>query len=164
MYRHILIPTDGSRLSEASAEAAVALARALGARVTALHVLAELEEPRLEGWARGDRNFPAKLGQTLRKRAAMYLETVREAAMCAGVPCECALASGPSPSGEIVREARDRGCDLIVMASHGRGDAAGNASSETLKVVALAGMPVLAYHPVPAIVQPAVLTQKRRAS
>ena len=142
----------------------MALARALGARVTALHVLAELEEPPLEGWARGDRNFPAKLGQALRRRAAMYLEAVREAAMRAGVTCECALASGASPSVEIVREARERGCDLVVMASHGRGDAADTASSETLRVVALAGIPVLAYHPVPAIVQPAVPIPKRRAS
>jgi nucleotide-binding universal stress UspA family protein len=164
MYRHILIPTDGSRLSEAAAEAAIALARALGAHVTALHVLAELSEPPLEGWAHGDRNYPAKLGQALRKRGSMYVDTVREAALRAGVPCECALASGVSPSGQIVREARERGCDLIVMASHGRRGAGGIAASETLKVVALGAIPVLAHHTEPAPERPAVTTRKRRAS
>jgi nucleotide-binding universal stress UspA family protein len=94
----------------------------------------------------------------------MYVETVREAAMRAGVPCDCAIATGPSPSGAIVREARERGCDLIVMASHGRHAAGGIASSEPLKVVALGGITVLTYQPRPPATQPAVATTQRRAS
>jgi nucleotide-binding universal stress UspA family protein len=164
MYRHILIPTDGSPLSESAAEAAVALARALGARVTALHVLADLDEPPLEGWAHRDARFPVKLGQALRRRGAMYVDTVREVALRSGVPCECALASGASPSVQIVREAHERGCDLIVMASHGRRAADRIAASETLKVVALGGIPVLAHHPVPARARPALTPRTRRAS
>jgi nucleotide-binding universal stress UspA family protein len=146
MYRHILLPTDGSRVSEAAAETGIALARKLGARVTALHVVTPVEEPSLEGWAHGDGRFPEKLERALERRGSMYVEAVREAAMRAGVPCECAIATGASPSGTIVREARDRGCDLVVMASHGRHGAGGLAASETLKVVALGGIPVLAHH------------------
>jgi nucleotide-binding universal stress UspA family protein len=163
MYRHILLPTDGSRVSEAAAETGIALARKLGARVTALHVLAPLDEPPLEGWARGDSRFPEKLGETLARRGSIYVEAVREAAMRAGVPCECAIASGASPSGTIVREARDRGCDLVVMASHGRHGAGGIAASETLKVVAMGGIPVLAHHPPGAGASAAPPSPKRRA-
>jgi nucleotide-binding universal stress UspA family protein len=149
MYQHILLPTDGSRVAEAAAECGIALARRLGARVTALHVMAQVDEPPLEGWAHGDPRFPQKLGRALERRGAMFLETVRDAAMRAGVPCECAIASGPSASGAIVREARLRGCDLVVMASHGGHGADGAAASETLKVVAEGGIPVLAHHPAP---------------
>ena len=144
MYRHILLPTDGSRLSEEAAEAGVRLARLLGAQVTALHVLAPADEPPLESWAHGDKGFQEKLGRALQRRGSMFLETVREAALRAGVKCECTLASGPSPAGAIVREARRLGCDLVVMASHGANRASGLAASETLKVVAMAGIPVLA--------------------
>ena len=164
MYRHILLPTDGSRLSEAAAGNGIELARSLGARVTVLHVVARVEEPSLESWARGDARFPEKLGRALERRGWMYLESVREAAMRAGVPCDCALESAISPSGAIVREARSRGCDLIVMASHGRRGPGGLAGSETLKVVALGGIPVLAHHPIPAAASAARPTLKRRAS
>ena len=149
MYRHILIPTDGSRLSGSAADAGIALARVLGARITALHVIPRGDEPPLESWAHGDQGFPAKLERALERRGTIYLDEVREAAMRAGVPCDCALVQGASPSGQIVSEARERHCDLIVMASHGPRAAGGLSASETLKVVALGGIPVLAHHPIP---------------
>jgi nucleotide-binding universal stress UspA family protein len=147
MYRHILIPTDGSRHSVDAAHAALQLARIVGARVTALHVVCEVDEPPLEVWAHGDRRFPEKLGRALERRGALYLEAVHDAARCAGVPCDCAIAVGDSPSGAIVREARERGCDLVVMGSHGHRGEGGLAASETLKVVATAQIPVLTYQP-----------------
>jgi nucleotide-binding universal stress UspA family protein len=147
MYRHILIPTDGSRVSESAAEAGVALARKLGARLTALHVVATVTDPRLEAWVHGDREFGDKVERAFERRGAVYLEAIREIARRAGIGCECAIARGPSPAGQIVREARERHCDLIVMASHGRRGPGGLAGSETLKVVAMGGVPVLAHHP-----------------
>lgn len=149
MYRHILIPTDGSRLSESAADAGIALARALGARLTALHVVPPTGDPPLESWLHGDERFPQKLGEALERRGSIYLDEVRESAMRAGVPCECVLVQGASASGGIVAEARERHCDLIVMASHGTRSPGGLAGSETLKVVANAGIPVLAHHPIP---------------
>lgn len=105
-YRHILIATDGSRVSEEAARAGIALARAAGSRLTVLHVMADVDERPLESWAHGDAQFAAKLLRSL--------------------------------------EARERDCDLIVMASHGR--KGGPAESETLRVAADAGIPVLAHH------------------
>jgi nucleotide-binding universal stress UspA family protein len=146
MYRHILVPTDGSRISEEAAAAAIELARALGARLTALHVVAPSAEPQLEGWAHGDQDYGPKLAAALERRGVLYLDAVREAAMRAGVACECVIAHGVSPAGQIVREARLRHCDLIVMSSHGPRGAGGLAGSETLKVVAMGAIPVLAHH------------------
>ena len=146
MYRHILIPTDGSRVADEAAAAAISLARSLGARLTALHVLPPPAAPPLESWAHGGEDFKAKFNRTRERRGALYLESIREAAMRAGVPCECAIVHGASPSGAIVREARARSCDLVVMGSHGRRGPGGLAGSETLKVVALGGVPVLAHH------------------
>ena len=69
--------------------------------------VARVEEPSLEGWARGDARFPEKLGRALERRGWMYLESVREAAMRAGVPCDCALESAISPSGRCRSMAAD---------------------------------------------------------
>jgi nucleotide-binding universal stress UspA family protein len=146
MYRHILVPTDGSPVSREAAAAAIALARTVGARLTTLHVMATPEEPSLAGWAHGDLDFAAKFDRVRERRGVMFVEAVREAAMLAGVPCDCVVAHGPTPSGVILREARVRNCDMIVMASHGRRGSGGTAGSETLKVVALGGIPVLVHH------------------
>ena len=146
MYRHILVPTDGSRVSEEAAGAAIALARALGARLTALHVVAPPAEPRLEGWAHGGPDYGAKLVDALERRGALYLDEVREAAMRAGVACDCVIAHGVSPAVQITRAARAYHCDLVVMASHGPRGAGGPAGSETLKVVAMGVVPVLTHN------------------
>ena len=67
MYRHILVPTDGSRVSEDAADAAIALARAIGARLTALHVVTPPAQP-LECWVHGDADYTAKLASAQERR------------------------------------------------------------------------------------------------
>lgn len=161
MYSHILVPTDGSRVSEEAAGAAIALARVLRARLTAVHVVAPAAEPQLEGWAHGDPDYGTKLVGAQERRGVLYLEAVREAAMRAGVACECVMAHGVSPAVQIVREARLRHCDLILMASHGPRGAVGPAGSETLKVVAMGAIPVLAHNESAETVEP--LTRPRAA-
>ena len=146
MYKHILVPTDGSKVSEDAAGAAIALARAVGARITALHVVAPPAQPQLECWVHGDPDYGTKLIDALERRGALYLEAVREAAMRAGIACECVIAHGVSPAAQIVREARLRECDLIMMSSHGPRGAGDFAGSETLEVVAMGSVPVLAHH------------------
>ncbi len=149
MYKHILLPTDGSRLSEQAAAAGVALARSLGARVTVLHVLPRRAESALEAWAHQGRGYAAKLDEALHKRAEEYLDSVRELAMRAGVACECAIARGETVHAGILAEAAARGCDLILMASHGRsGETATVLGSETVKVATLGRVPVLVHHAV----------------
>lgn len=146
MYKHILLPTDGSRLSEEAAAAGLALAKALGARVTALHVLPEPVTSGLEAWTHGDEEFEERLYKSFEARGKTYLESVRKMAAKAGVACECALVRGEAPHAEIIVEGRDRGCDLIVMASHGRkGTEAVLLASETLKVMTLGTLPVLVH-------------------
>ena len=146
MYKHLLIPTDGSRLSEEAAQAGVFIARALGARVTMLHVVPEAAASMLDAWTHDDRQFEAHLEKVLEARGRQYLEPVGDMARRAGVPCECALVHGGSPHEEIVSEARRLACDLIVMASHGRKGADGVLlASVTVAVATLGRIPVLIH-------------------
>jgi nucleotide-binding universal stress UspA family protein len=146
MYKHILLPTDGSSISEEAAAAGIDIARAFGARVTALHVIPDPVLPGLESWAHHDAGFAERLSQVLEKRGTLYLETVRDAARRAGVPCECQLARDTSPHAGIIAAARDGDCDLIVMASHGRrGSDGALLGSETVKAATLGTVPVLVH-------------------
>jgi nucleotide-binding universal stress UspA family protein len=149
-YTHILLPTDGSTVAEQAVAAGIGLARALGARVTAVHVIPDQAAPSLDNWAHEDPTFPRKLDRILEKRGAMFLETVREAALRAGVQCECRLERGASPHEGIIAAARDSDCDLIVMASHGEKGGDGTVlGSETVKAATLGPVPVLVHRQPP---------------
>jgi nucleotide-binding universal stress UspA family protein len=148
MYKHILLPTDGSPLSEDAATAGIELARKLGARLTALHVLAEPVTLGLDTWSHQDKDYAAHLATALERHGGHYVEAIREKARLAGVACEVVLAHAKSPETEIVSQAQARGCDLIVMASHGQKGAAGVLlASVTLNVATLGRIPVLIHHP-----------------
>lgn len=158
MFKHILIPTDGSHLSEEAAESAVRLARGLGSRVTVVHVVPSAETEGIDAWTHDDAQFQAHLQKVLEGRGREYLATIRDMARKSGVACDCVLAHGVAAHAEIMVEARDRGCDLIVMASHGRkGSDAVLLASETVKVMTLASMPVLVHHPAPKVARAAQL-------
>jgi len=145
MYKHILIPTDGSRRSERAAQRAIRLARSLGARVTALHVVPESEFPALEAWARHDTKFASKLDQAFRNHAVTFLDNVRDFARLAGVQCQCRIARAPLPHEAIVKTAHEAACDLIFMSPRATADA-GYADSQTAKVAGLGDVPVLVDH------------------
>src|SRR5512142_2715627 len=80
VYRHILVPIDGSRLSEDAARAAMGVAQAFGARVTVLHVVARPAAPVLDAWTHHDAQFEAHLEKVLEARGREYLESVCELA------------------------------------------------------------------------------------
>jgi nucleotide-binding universal stress UspA family protein len=146
MYKHILLPTDGSQVSEDAAAAGIDLARAIGARVTAFHVVADPALPGLEPWAHQDAGFATNLAMVLERRGTLYLENIREAAMRAGVGCDCRLARGASPHEEIIAEANGGDYDLVVMASHGaRGGDGTLLGGETVKTATLGTVPVLVH-------------------
>ena len=148
MYKHILVPTDGSVLSDKAVEAAIKLAKLAGARVTAFHAV---EPYPLQGAYAAEASGVAELQpEVFAERSEEYarrvLDTVARAAAAAGVQCATAHATSHSASHAIVEKARTDNCDLIVMASHGRRGLEGFLlGSETQKVLTHSTIPVLVY-------------------
>ena len=142
MYKHILIATDGSALAGKAVDTGLSLASQLGAKVT----MVSATEPwsALVGEAAPAFSFPV---EDYEKAAAENaLRILADAAASAGakrVPCVTAHVSG-FPADAIIEAAKAHGCDLIVMASHGRrGVARLLLGSQAARVVALSSIPVL---------------------
>lgn len=132
MYKHLLLPMDGSPSSESAARSGVQLARQLNAKITALHVEAPAR-------SRAD-------GAPPREEAASHgmLDYARRVAQAAGVECDVVCERGDHPYQVIVDSAQRFGCDLIVMASHRRGTLEALLfGSQTQHVLARCGLPVL---------------------
>jgi nucleotide-binding universal stress UspA family protein len=142
VYKHILIPTDGSEKSTRAITQGVALAALLKARVTAVVATPPNPPVVLEGLAAPVRN--EELEQTNSTYAARSLAVAAEAALAAGVRCETIHLRHDQPWRAIIETAEQKDCDLIVMASHGRaGVAAVLLGSETNKVLTHSKIPVL---------------------
>ena len=144
MYRHILISTDGSELAQHAVTHGLSLAKSLGAKVTVIIV----EEPYPSYWHgvpdHGALEEFANLTVQIKKHAAGVLDRVANAAKQAGVSCDTIQVADAQPHQAIVATAADRGCDLIVMASHGRsGLSALVLGSVTNKVLMHTKTPVL---------------------
>ncbi|MBL8324340.1 MAG: universal stress protein [Rubrivivax sp.] len=144
MYRHVLIPTDGSAASAHAARQGVAVAKAMGARVTGLFVAPAPTPIVFEGLLPVGYVQPEEHANLSAAAAARFLGVIDKAAAEAGVPFEGVTLTGEYPADAILAEAAARKCDLIVMASHGRrGLAHALLGSETQKVLARAKIPVL---------------------
>jgi nucleotide-binding universal stress UspA family protein len=144
MYRHILIPTDGSALSGHAIAQGIALAKATGARVTGLFVAPAPTPLVFEGLMPVDYMQPDAHAALNARAAARYLGAIEKAALHAGVPFEGVSVTGEYPAEAILETATRRKCDVIVMASHGRRGLAGVLlGSETQKVLTHAKVPVL---------------------
>ncbi|MEJ5357263.1 MAG: universal stress protein [Desulfobacterales bacterium] len=144
MFRHILLPTDGSALSQTAAKTGIRFARSLGAVVTALFVVPDTF--RLYDGGDSPLEFREQLRTRWRDRGEKALEELRAAAAAEGVSGETLLATNDQPWRAIIETATSRGCDLILMASHGRrGVSALLLGSETQKVLTHSTLPVLVY-------------------
>src|SRR3954454_7228582 len=133
MYHHILIPTDGSPLSASAVENGVALAKALGAKVTVLTVVEAF--PVLRD-APQSFDAPAEYTRSAHAEAEPRLTEAEQQAKLVGVPCEKVKVEHGEPYEAIIETAGARGCDLIAMASHGRRGISGLLlGSETMKVL-----------------------------
>jgi nucleotide-binding universal stress UspA family protein len=146
MYKHILIPTDGSALAARGIREGVRLAQALGAKVTGVHVAAPFQPPVYsEAGVRYSVSYSrGQYDKLVQKLANQHLAKVEREAAAAGVPCRTQAATGFQPWEEILRAARAQKCDAIVMASHGRGTLGGVLlGSETNRVLAHSKIPVL---------------------
>ena len=144
MFRHILLPTDGSPLSEAAMRKGIQLAKTVNARVTGFCVA-----PALRYFG-----YDAEIGTEFKKlaQAAVQAEVnknllaIEKAAKEAGVPCETSQGKSDQPYEAIIEAAQKRECDLIIMASHGwRGVQGLLLGSETQKVLTHSKIPVLVY-------------------
>jgi nucleotide-binding universal stress UspA family protein len=146
MFKHILIPTDGSELSAKAVSAGIALARECGARITGYHAI-EAVPPRLFAAPyRGEEQALAEFEQRLTEVARQHIAGVAEDARRQGVEFEPLVQSAPSAYEGIVATAQKRDCDLILMSSHGRRGIARLAlGSVTDRVIQLSRIPVLVY-------------------
>jgi nucleotide-binding universal stress UspA family protein len=144
MYKHILIPTDGSELAGKAIQHGMTLARALGAKVTVLNVTPPYQIFTVE--TKMVEFTPAEYKKMMDEQATKVLGRVVEAAKSAGVTCSALHLEHEHPYQAIIDAAKSEGCDLIVMASHGRrGISAIVLGSETVKVLTHSTVPVLVY-------------------
>ena len=145
MFRHILVSTDGSKLSKKAIQAAVRLAKATGAKVTGVFVIEPYVPPVYgEGTMYVPGNSPKRYKEMAGKEAKKALAEIDIAAQTAGVEYGGATLVANNPWEGIIRAAKEKKCDLIVMASHGRRGLAGLLlGSETAKVLTHSKIPVL---------------------
>ncbi len=145
MYKNILLPTDGSALSATAIDSGLQFAKAVGARVTGFYVMLERQAESFEDFAPVDVKAP-KLDEVTKQEAEKYLKVIADKAQAMGVPCQTHAMKHTSPHQAIITIATSTGCDLIVMASHGRrGMRALIVGSETNKVLTHSKIPVLVY-------------------
>jgi nucleotide-binding universal stress UspA family protein len=145
-YSHLLVPSDGSELSSRAIDHAVNLAVALGARITFLHVVANTPIPLIGLGERLDVQTMELLIAASHQESDRILDQASLAASLAGVSAQCERVPGDLPHRAIVDTAQRLGCDLILMASHGRRGLSGLLiGSETQRVLTLAHCPVLVY-------------------
>jgi len=144
MFKKILLATDGSALSEKAVQAAFSFAAAQGASVVGLAV-AEIYPFMLmpEAGAMVDLSIYEELQD---KSAQQAIERLKAMATTAKVPCETLSTRGVHPYEEIINTARDKGCDLIWMGSHGRkGLDRLLLGSQAQRVLSHATLPVMVY-------------------
>lgn len=145
MFRHILLPTDGSEFSAKATQTAVGLAKRLGARLTAYHVIPPYIEP-VPDMSLGYVHMisPKEYEKAAREEAGEIIAKAAAAARESGVEFNSLVEIAATPWEAIVEAAAGNRCDLIAMASHGRKGLAGLLlGSETRKVLTHATMPVL---------------------
>ena len=144
MFKHILIPTDGSEISAAAIQSGVQFAKEMNAKVTGLTVTTPFHIMAVESIS--VLNDSQAYDTSAKARATRNLDVIKEAATNAGVEFDLVHASGEHPYEEIVKTAEEKGCDVIFQASHGRrGIQALLMGSETTKVLTHSKIPVLVY-------------------
>lgn len=142
MYRHLLIATDGSELADKAVQQGLALAKELGARVTAVTVSEPLP-PVMTADATVAFPIP-EYEQAAAATAAKILDKVSAEARSRDVVCQAVHVKDRVPADGIVETAQASGADLIVMASHGRrGLSKLLLGSQANKVVTQSSVPVL---------------------
>ena len=146
MFKHILVPTDGSELSSATVTRAVTFAREAGAKITFFYAQPDFPMPIYGEGALIDPTTPEQFSKAAAAEADAILAKSRELATVAGVECAGVTVVSEVSYEAIIEAAEKNACDLIFMASHGRRGLSGFLlGSETQKVLTHSKIPVLVY-------------------
>lgn len=144
MFKTILVPTDGSPLSDKAINTAIEFAQCSGSKIIGLSVAEPY--PFTPLYQNASANDAGIYEKKMREVAQMHVLKIAEAAKKANVPCETSIAQSFSPYEEILAAAKKFGCDAIFMASHGRkGLNKLFIGSETQKVLAHTTIPVMVF-------------------
>lgn len=144
MFKHILLPTDGSKLSDKAIKRGIGLAKKSKARVTVIHVVPEFTMMVDEGITMLSPALKKRFEDEGRARAEKMLGEIARLARARGVRCTTLCVASDLPYQQIIATARKKKCDLILMASHGRrGFSSLLLGSETAKVLMHSKVPVL---------------------
>lgn len=144
MFKHILVPTDGSKLSQKAVRQAIELASTTNAKVTALHVY-----PKFAGSPYGTYGPAAEIiGEAhenhARAESIKLFDAIRKLGDAAGITVDSILVENNEVWKQVIATAKKKKCDLICMASHGRRGFSGVLlGSETHKVLTHSDLPVL---------------------
>ncbi len=146
MFKHILVPTDGSALSTDTVKKAVGFARETGAKITFFYARPDYPVAFYGEGALIDPTTPEKFAEMAEKQAQEILAATQKMATDAGVTSAITATTSDVPYEAIINAATANGCDLIFMASHGRRGLSGLLlGSETQKVLTHSTIPVLVY-------------------
>jgi nucleotide-binding universal stress UspA family protein len=150
MYKNILLSTDGSELARKGVEHGIALAKALSAKVAIITVtealLVDYGSGHASGWIPSQEEFES-FDAAAKERAGKVLDEARAMAEQIGISADLLHVPNAHPATAIIDTAKSRGCDLIVMASHGRrGLRKLLLGSQTSEVLVDGSVPVLVVH------------------
>lgn len=146
MFKHIMIPTDGSELSDKAIVAGVEFAREVKARVTGFMAVPQYQLPSQAELMARHGVSPSQHEEKVGRLADEALKKIAERAGAAGVDFDVEFVQSDSPYEAIIGAAQKHGCDLIFMASHGRrGISALLHGSQTQAVLTHSDIPTLVY-------------------
>lgn len=144
MYKHILVPTDGSPLAAKGVEAAIAFAAEVGAKVTGYYAIEDMNMH--HAGAHLTKDLIAEFEKRANAAAEVHAAKPATAAKAAGVAFDWRVSKVTQPHEGIIQAAQDAGCDIIFMASHGhRGLTRLIVGSVTQKVLSHSTIPVLVF-------------------
>jgi nucleotide-binding universal stress UspA family protein len=163
MFKHILMPTDGSGHSERAIERGIELAKLCGAKVTGIHVMPDYRLAIADDGSL-DAGLHDKMDAEARERAESFLAFVKKSADAQGVPCDTVMATNSQPFDAIVNTANERGCDPIVMTARSRkGLVSLLMGSEATRVLHRASIAVLVFRALMSADHPDKTPPKKKA-
>ena len=146
MFKHILVPTDGSELSQQTARHAIAFAKSIGARITFFSARPPYHADYSGEGTLVDFRSPEEFDAATETKAKSILDEICKLATEAGVQSKAVSDVSDVPYRAIIDAAESYACDMIFMASHGRsGLSSIIMGSQTNKVLTNSTIPVLVY-------------------